>query len=231
MIQTTASDGERRLPRLVRIASPSSADAHRASFRRVGSERWAMDELTSQVTRLLGEMPERPQAASDLLPLVYHQLRAIAQRRMAGERRDHTLQATALVHEVYARLVADPERAWESRAHFYRVAAEAMRRLLIDHARKHNAGKRGGGARSVPLSVVDLAESHDPAQVLAIDEAIRTLEAEDARAAEIVRMRFFAGLSVEETALALGLSERSVLREWSYARTRLFQLLSPAEPR
>lgn len=186
-----------------------------------------MDDLSHQVTRLLGDIPGRPGAADELLPLIYDQLRAIAQRRMSGERANHTLQATALVHEVYVRLVGDDARSWESRAHFFRVAAEAMRHLLIDHARKHNADKRGGGARAIPLSVVDLAETHDPAQILAIDEAIAALHSEDPRAAEIVRLRFFAGLTVEETARVLDLSERSVLREWAYARTRLYQLLSP----
>lgn len=189
-----------------------------------------MDDPTRDVTRLLCEIPERPAAAEELLPLVYDQLRAIAQQRMSQERRDHTLQATALVHEVYVRLVGDNAPAFQSRAHFFRVAAEAMRRLLIDHARRRGADKRGGGARAVPLSVVDLAEDFDPAQVLAVDEALRVLESEDPRAAEIVRLRFYAGLSAPEVAEVLEVSERTVMREWAFARTRLFQLLGDETP-
>lgn len=189
-----------------------------------------MDDPTRDVTRLLCEIPERPAAAEELLPLVYDQLRAIAQQRMSQERRDHTLQATALVHEVYVRLVGDNAPEFQSRAHFFRVAAEAMRRLLIDHARRRGADKRGGGARAVPLSVVDLAEDFDPAQVLAVDEALRVLESEDPRAAEIVRLRFYAGLSAPEVAEVLEVSERTVMREWAFARTRLFQLLGDETP-
>lgn len=184
-----------------------------------------MSHNTEEVTRLLGQIGTRPQAAEELLPLVYEQLRAMAAQRMRHERKDHTLEATALVHEAYMRLVGGNEPAWQSRAHFFRVAAEAMRRLLIDHARKRAADKRGGGSKRVPLCVVDLATEMDPSSVLALDEAMHTLEQEDARAAEVVRLRFFAGMSIEETARILGVSDRSVLREWSFARTRLFQLL------
>ena len=177
-----------------------------------------------EVTRILNEAARRPEAADELLPLVYDQLRAIAEQRMRGERVGHTLQATALVHEACARLLGD-ERAYESRAHFFRVAAEAMRRILIDHARRHGADKRGGGRARVPISVVDLAEDHDPAQILALDEALKKLKAEDPRAFEIVQLRFFAGLSVEETAEVLGVAKRTVQREWSYARAKLYQQL------
>lgn len=184
-----------------------------------------MPHDTQEVTRLLGQIGTSPKAAEQLLPLVYEQLRAMAAKRMRQERKDHTLDATALVHEAYLRLVGTTEPSWQSRAHFFRVAAEAMRHLLIDHARRRAADKRGGGSKRVPLCVVDLATDIDPSSVLALDEAIQTLEREDARAAEVVRLRFFAGLSVQETAQILGLSDRSVLREWSFARTRLFQLL------
>jgi RNA polymerase sigma factor (TIGR02999 family) len=145
---------------------------------------------------------------------------------MREERAAHTLQATALVHEAYMRLVGDANISWQSRGHFFRAAAEAMRRILIDHARKRKAQKRGGGRIGLPISVVDLAEDNDPAQVLALDEALKTLEAEDERAAVIVQLRFFAGLSVDETADATGLSRRTVLREWAFARARLFELLA-----
>ncbi|MCA9284305.1 MAG: sigma-70 family RNA polymerase sigma factor [Phycisphaerales bacterium] len=185
----------------------------------------SMPASPKQVTRLLSEIPSRPEAAEELLPLVYEQLRALAQRHMRGERRQHTLQATALVHEVYLRLVGDREPAWESQAHFFRVAADAMRRYLIDHARRRDAAKRGGGKKPLPLSVVDLAVENDADQVLALEEAMQSLEREDAAAFDVVRLRFFAGLSVEETAHVLGCSERTVMREWSFARVRLYQLL------
>jgi len=187
-------------------------------------------DARDEVTRILRQIDHRADAAEELLPLVYEQLRAIAQRRMREERAGHTLQATALVHEAFVKLVGGGEGpGWESRAHFFRVAAEAMRRILIDHARKRKSVKRGGGATPIPLSVVDLAAEHDPAQILALNEALETLEAEDARAAEVVKLRFFAGLSVDETAEAMGISERTAMREWAFARARLYELLAVEE--
>lgn len=194
-------------------------------------------DARDEVTRILQQIDRRADAAEELLPLVYDHLRAIAQRRMREERAGHTLQATALVHEAFVKLVGGAGGAgggadgpgWESRAHFFRVAAEAMRRILIDHARKRKSVKRGGGATPIPLSVVDLAAEHDPAQIMALDEALETLEAEDARAAEVVKLRFFAGLSVEETAEAMGISERTAMREWAFARARLYELLAVEE--
>lgn len=191
------------------------------------------DDASREVTEILRDLGQRPDAAEALLPLVYAQLRAIAQKRMAGERPGHTLEATALVHEAYMRLLGNQEIDWQSRGHFYGAAAEAMRRILIDHARKKGSQKRGGGRQPVAMNIVDLASEQDPADILALDEAITTLAGEDPRAAEVVRLRFYAGLSVEETAAALGVSERTVMREWSYARARLFQLLADdadAEP-
>jgi RNA polymerase sigma-70 factor, ECF subfamily len=182
------------------------------------------------LTRMLRDISAgRQQAADHLLPLVYEQLRAIARQRMAGERADHTLQATALVHEAYMKLMgAAPEAseiAWRDRAHFYFAAAEAMRRILVDHARKHGARKRGGDRLRDPVNVCDLAADDDPGQIMALDDALVRLEDADARAADVARLRFFAGLSVEQTAQALGISERTVKREWTYARATLFRLL------
>lgn len=182
-------------------------------------------DYSIQVTRLLAEIPDRGEAASELMPLVYEQLHAIARQRMREERAAHTLQATALVHEAYMRLVGDAEISWQSRGHFFRMAAEAMRRILIDHARKRKAQKRGGGKSGLPISVVDLASVDDPDRVLALDEALTTLEEEDPRAAQIVQLRFFAGLSVDDTAESMGISRRTVMREWAFARARLFELL------
>jgi RNA polymerase sigma factor (TIGR02999 family) len=163
------------------------------------------------------------EGANTLLPLVYEQLREIAQQRLGGERRDHTLQATALVHEAYLRLAARPGVVFESRTHFYHAAAEAMRRILIDHARALGRVKRRGAARRepLPLNVVDLAQEVDPEEILTLDEAIRRLEQEDADAARVVQLRFYAGLSVDETAQALGISPSTVDRDWAYARAWL----------
>lgn len=174
--------------------------------------------------------PLPPQPARDLLPLVYDQLRSLARQRMAQERTGHTLQATALVHEAFARLTgpgaAGPQFA--NVAHFYHAAAEAMRRILIEHARARGADKRGGAARRVSFTtVLDLAAAPDPAEILAFDEAILVLERETPEAARVVRLRFYAGLSVDETAAALSVSPRTVNREWQYARAWLFRVLGP----
>lgn len=189
------------------------------------------DTPHTQVTRLLqdvGDDANRESATSELLAVVYQQLRQIAQQRMGNERTDHTLQATALVHEAFIKLVGDNDISWESRGHFFAAAAQAMRRILIDHARKSNALKRGGDFKKVPMSVVDLAANTDPEQVIALDEAMDRLEQDDPRAASIVRLRFYAGLDVAETAEALGLSERTVMRDWAFARAKLFQELTDA---
>jgi RNA polymerase sigma factor (TIGR02999 family) len=165
-------------------------------------------------------------AAEGALSRVYDQLRAIAHRQMAAEHPGHTLTATALVHEAYLRLAREREIASDGKAHFYHLAAEAMRRLLVDHARVRGRVKRGGNRARVPLSVVDLAEEHDEGEVLALDDAVRRLEGVDAGAAEVVRLRFFAGLSVEQVAEALGISERTVKRDWAFARAWLHQALA-----
>lgn len=183
-----------------------------------------MDD-SSQVTRLLQEFGQRDGVDEELLPLVYDNLRAIAQARFRHERPEHTLQATALVHEVYARLVGGAPMDWQHRAHFFRVAAEAMRRVLIDHARAKRSEKRGRDYRWVPLANLDLAADVDLDEVLALDEALTKIESEDERAARVVKLRFYGGLTVDEVAEALQISPRTVAREWEYARARLFDLL------
>ena len=163
-------------------------------------------------------------AADDLLPLVYEQLRRAAQLDLARERADHTLSATALVHEAYLKLVGPRDVAWANRAHFYAAAAEAMRRIVLDHAR---ARGRRGGAR-VPIEEVrDVASlaGADSEQILAVDEAIQRLASEDPEAAALVRLRFYGGLSVDEAAAATGLSPRTAARLWTYARAVLFREL------
>jgi RNA polymerase sigma factor (TIGR02999 family) len=184
----------------------------------------------NQITRLLQEVSAGEQEArSALLDQVYAQLRAIAQKFINHERPDHTLQATALVHEAYLRMLGGKEGSaeieWHDRRHFYRAAAESMRRILIEHARKRGAEKRGGGRQRVLLNVCDLAAEDRSAEILALDDAIVRLEQADATAAEIVRLRFFAGLSIEQTAAAMDMSDRTIRREWTYARAKLFHLL------
>lgn len=176
-------------------------------------------------TILLDGSLSEPQRVSELLPLVYEQLRAAAQQALALERHGHTLQATALVHEAYLRLVGDRKIPWANQAHFYVAAAEAMRRVLLDHARARGRQKRGGGKAPADVSsVADLAEA-EPAEIVRFDEAVRRLEEESAEAAMVVRLRFFAGLSVEQTAGAMGLSSATVDRRWSFARAWLYERL------
>ena len=179
-----------------------------------------------EVTRLLERAGGGdPRAAGELLPIVYEQLRVRARTEMAGEKAGHTLQPTALVHEAYLRLVGNRELAWDNRAHFYVAAAEAMRRILIEQARKKGRLKRGGNRRRIPLNVVDLAERGDVEEILSLDDAVRRLEERDRRMADVVRLRFYSGLSETETAAALGVSERTVRREWSTARAWLLSRL------
>jgi RNA polymerase sigma factor (TIGR02999 family) len=187
------------------------------------------------LTELLRQAAGGEAAAADAaLPLVYRELRRLAQARMAGERRNHTLQATALVHETWLKLVGVAGSAWPDRGAFYQAAAEAMRRILIDHARRRTRQKRGGGIAQAPMTVGGLPaprspQVDDPATFLVLEEQIQKLERDDPRAGAVVRLRFFAGLDVDETADALGLSRRTVLREWAFARARLFAALNGGE--
>ncbi len=168
------------------------------------------------------------QSADRLLEAVYDQLRKIAQQRMNDEKSGHTLQATALVHEAYLRLLRDRSPSWSSRAHFYAAAAQAMQRILVEHARKKNRLKRGGDRQPVASSVLDLAADENLEDVVALQEAVERLEQEDPRAAMVTRLRFYAGLTVEETAKAMEISERTVMREWVYARAWLRDAMDPS---
>jgi RNA polymerase sigma factor (TIGR02999 family) len=186
------------------------------------------DEAVSQeVTRLLQTVGAPDRAAADqLLALVYDQLRKIAQQRMSEERAGHTLEATALVHEAYLRLVGDQPVAWSSRAHFFFAAGRAMQQILVEHARARRRAKRGGGiVQRVPLSVVDLASQADSEEILALDEAVCRLETEEPDAAAVVRLRFYAGLNGDDCATALSVSPRQVDRLWAYARAWLYRAL------
>ncbi len=177
------------------------------------------------MTQLLRDASTEPRAAEELLPLVYQQLRAAAQLQMASEREGHTLQPTALVHEAFLKLVGDREMPWQNRRHFYAAAAEAMRQILLDHARAKGRQKRGGDRRRVPLSVADIADSWNFEEIVSLDEALRRLELRDERIGEVVRLRFYAGLSIEQTAESLDISPATVKRRWEFGRTWLFREL------
>ena len=168
-------------------------------------------------------MTDAPQPAAGLFPTVYDELRRLAAAQLRAERPGHTLDATALVHEAYLRL--GQSAAFASKSQFFRAAAEAMRRILVDHARKKQAGKRGGGRR-FELSEADRVLVPDPDTLLAVDEALERLAAEDAGAADLARLRLFAGLSVDEAAEALGVSRATAFRDWAYARAWLTAALA-----
>jgi RNA polymerase sigma factor (TIGR02999 family) len=181
-----------------------------------------MDEV-SQV----GCSAKRDEAGSaELLSTVYEELRKLALSRMAGEDPDHTLQPTALVHEAWLRLVSEGERTWENRAQFFSAAAEAMRRILIESARRKLTLKRGAGAERIDLDLVNVASEADADTLIRVNEALEKLTVQDPQAAEVVKLRFFVGLDYVEAAQTLGISERSAKRCWSFARAWLFRELS-----
>lgn len=176
----------------------------------------------SDVTRILDSI-ERGEAAAidELLPVVYSELKRIAASKMAAEAQGHTLQPTALVHEAWLRLVGSNEARWQNRGHFFGAAAEAMRRILVDHARRKHALKRGAGAERVELDDSAFVLTAPPDELLAVHEALDELAAEDPAAAELVKLRYFVGMTMEETAAALGLPKRTAESLWSYARVWL----------
>lgn len=179
----------------------------------------------SDLTRLLADAGQGPDAWRAIFALVHGELRALAGAQMARERPGHTLQATALVNEAWLRLQGTSAPAFETRRHFFAAAARAMERVLTDHARKVLAEKRGAGRERLTLTGVDLAGDDDPERALELADALEKLEREDGRAAEVGRLRLYAGLEPAEVAGALGVSERTAAREWAYARARLTQLL------
>jgi RNA polymerase sigma factor (TIGR02999 family) len=177
----------------------------------------------SEVTRILSAIEHGdPHAAEQLLPLVYEELRSLAAQKLAQEKPGQTLQATALVHEAYLRLVdVDKGRHWKGRGHFFAAAAQAMRHILVDRARRKRSRKRGGDRVRVDFDAANLAAAEDSEEVLAVDEALAGLSAADAQAAELVKLRYFAGLSIAEAADVLQISPRSADRLWVYARAWL----------
>lgn len=181
----------------------------------------------ADITSLLQELQEGNEAAVEqLMPLVYDALRGIAHNQLRRERKGHTLGTTALVHEAYLKLLGQPDIAWKGRTHFFAVAAQAMRRILVDYARRHSAQKRGGGAAKLPLDEAMAVAATHAADLVALDEALQHLETFDARQAQIVEYRFFGGLTIEETAALLGVSPSTVKREWKMAKAWLHHTMT-----
>lgn len=182
-----------------------------------------------QVTRLLKEWSEGDETALEqLTPLVYDELHRLAHQHMRRERPGNVLQTSALINEAYLRLVDEPRIHWQNRAHFFGIAARLMRRILVDEARKRNAAKRGGDAIQVSLDEATSVAQEQAANVVALDDALRNLEAIDARQSEIVELRFFGGLNIEETAGVLKVSPGTVMRDWTFARAWLKNQMSQA---
>ncbi len=180
----------------------------------------------SNVTQLLGAIDSGdPKAAGELLPLVYEELRRLAAHKMAHEVVGQTLQPTALVHEAWLRLVGSQEQRWNSRKHFFAAAAEAMRRILIDNARRKHRVRHGHGLSRVDLDRVDVAMHSDDNTLIKVDDALRKFALEDPVKAELVKLRFFVGLSIAEAGRTLGLSESTAKRHWNYARAWLYEEL------
>jgi len=176
----------------------------------------------SDVTRIFGAVESGdPNAAEELLPLVYEELRRLARHRMANERADHTLQATALVHEAWLRLAGEREQGWKNRAHFFAAAAEAMRWILVDRARQKQSARHGGGYTRVDLEMIDTPAKADEDVLLLVNEALEALAAENAKVAELVKLRFFTGMGVAEAALVLGVTDRTARNYWRFARAWL----------
>jgi len=191
---------------------------------RIGTEDWpVLSPGSQQITELLDRWTRGDNAAlEELVPLVYQDLRRVARRSLAGQRVDHTLQSTALVHEAYLRLAGRDRAHWQNRQHFFAVAAQAMRRILVDHARKHRAAKRGGGSVKLALDDGIALPQQRELDLVALDDALRALATLDRRQSQVVELRFFGGLSIEDVSNVLGISPATVKREWATARSWLF---------
>jgi len=184
-----------------------------------------------EVTRLLVAWSDGDLAALEqLAPLVYSELRRLARRHLGRERKGHTLQTTALVHEAYIRLIDQKEVRWQNRAHFFAIAAQMMRRILVDYARARNYAKRGGGAQMVSLDEAMEVSDERAADMIALDEALVALAELDQRKSRIIELRFFGGLSIEETAEVLGVSPGTVMREWTFAKAWLQREIDKGGP-
>ena len=180
-----------------------------------------------QITELLAEWREGNQSALDeLYPLVYDELHRLARRYMSRERKDHTLQTTALINEAYVRMVDQKNVNWVNRSHFFAISAQIMRRILIDHARRHAYAKRGGGAKQVSLEEVAAIMPEQGRELIRLDEALKSLAERDPRRSQVVELRYFGGLNNEEIAGVLNVSQNTVTRDWNMARAWLYQQLT-----
>lgn len=185
----------------------------------------------SDPDRSINELPGcDPARAEDLLPLIYEELRRVARARMASEQPGQTLQATALVHEAYLRLSSDSSRAWNDPQHFFSSAAEAMRRILVERARRRHSLKRGGGQRPLSLDEIDAIQSEPDDRILAVNEALEKLAEIDSVRADLVKLHFFAGLDLKQAGAALGLSDRTADRYWAWARAWLHREIRQSGP-
>ena len=178
-----------------------------------------------EVTRILCRIEDGEATADELLPAVYEELRRLAYGKMAAEKAGHTLQATALVHEAWLRLGGSDSAGWRNRAHFFGAAAEAMRRILVDHARKRNSQKRGSGAEKEELDESTIVVSAPAEELLAVHEALEKLEAEDPKCAELVKLRYFVGMTMDEAAEALGMKKRSAESLWTFGKAWLHKTI------
>ena len=187
-----------------------------------------MTPQPDEITQLLVAWSDGEQAALDkLMPLVYNELRRIARFHMKHQPQGHTLQTTAIINEAYIKMVGQPGKRWQSRTHFFAVAARAMRHVLVDHARAQQCSKRGGKNRKVSLDEAIAAPNmQTSADLIALDDALRDLKAKDLRKSQIVEMRYFGGMTVEETAEALGISVGTVIRDWNAARAWLLEAIN-----
>jgi len=186
--------------------------------------------VVSDVTHILNAIEQGDaRAADELLPLVYEELRSLAARRLSHESPGQTLQATALVHEAYLRLMGNESHTWQGRAHFFAAAAEAMRRILVENARRKGRLKRGAGRRRVDLDAVSLAIETPAEDLIALDEAFTRLVAEDPQAAEVVKLSYFGGFTLAEAAEVLGISRRTAQRYWAFARAWLYEEMTRGE--
>ncbi len=182
---------------------------------------------SEEVTRYLQEMGRgEPDAAAKVIPLVYDELRQLARSYLQRERSDHTLQPTAIVHEAYLRLVKETEIEWENRSHFFAIAARVMRQILVNYAVAHRTGKRGGGARKLSLDAAEFVPQESADDLFELDELLRDLAKSYPRQSEVVECRFFGGMETKEIAAALQISEKTVLRDWNFAKCWLFRELT-----
>ena len=185
----------------------------------------------SEITRILTSIEQgNPKSTEELLPIVYNELRRLAAHKMASEPAGHTLQPTALVHEAWLKLVDSPAQSWQNRAHFFGAAAEAMRRLLIARARRKQTQRRGAGAAHLDADEIEIASPAPDDQLLTLNEAVDRFAAVEPRQAELVKLRYFVGMKIEEAADVLGISEATAKRWWAYARAWLFDEIHQAPP-